>query len=77
MDTGETGPLKVHAVITAGVVLVTITALAMAARVVARWQLKTLGIDDGSFSYNIESQFRRFRTDISSFNPRELGIYDP
>ncbi|KAI1780410.1 hypothetical protein F4818DRAFT_395637 [Hypoxylon cercidicola] len=43
MDTSQMGPTKV---ITAGAVLVTITALAMASRFMARCTLKTLGVDD-------------------------------
>ncbi|XXG97780.1 hypothetical protein Hte_004092 [Hypoxylon texense] len=46
MSASDMGPAKVQSVISAGAVLVTITALAMASRVMARWTLKTLGIDD-------------------------------
>ncbi|KAI1807752.1 hypothetical protein F4811DRAFT_504440 [Daldinia bambusicola] len=37
---------KVHSVVTAGAVLVTITALSMASRIMTRWLHKTMGIDD-------------------------------
>ncbi|KAI1471449.1 uncharacterized protein F4812DRAFT_414095 [Daldinia caldariorum] len=37
---------KVHSVLNAGAVLVTITALSMAARIITRWLHKTMGIDD-------------------------------
>ncbi|KAI1766433.1 hypothetical protein GGR53DRAFT_205758 [Hypoxylon sp. FL1150] len=46
MDNGETEPSAAYMVITSGAVLITTTALAIAARVTARWRLKTSGVDD-------------------------------
>lgn len=51
MSTSEIGPAEAKSVISAGAVLVATTALAMVSRVIARWTMKTLGVDDSSFPY--------------------------